>query len=171
MAKDTKVSEGSLLDLKAPPLDLDTVIGDPATRIVVCCGAGGVGKTTTAAALALRAEGEAPFCRDLFPFFRNECHLSRPPSARQSDHVLGRGDLEIDRSAGRFHQKIDITVLDMTSVFAQVDREPICSTQFGEDSRPHRIRFVRHPRLPNSRDVVDVHVQTHISSLFLWSRV
>ena len=38
-----------------PPLDLDVVIGDPATRIVVCCGAGGVGKTTTAAAIALRA--------------------------------------------------------------------------------------------------------------------
>jgi anion-transporting ArsA/GET3 family ATPase len=39
----------------SPQLDLDTVIGDPETRIVVCCGSGGVGKTTTAAALALRA--------------------------------------------------------------------------------------------------------------------
>jgi anion-transporting ArsA/GET3 family ATPase len=39
----------------APPLDLDAVVRDPATRIVVCCGAGGVGKTTTAAALALHA--------------------------------------------------------------------------------------------------------------------
>ena len=38
-----------------PALDLDTVIGDPLTRIVVCCGSGGVGKTTTAAALAIRA--------------------------------------------------------------------------------------------------------------------
>ncbi len=36
-------------------LDLDTVIGDRRTRVVVCCGSGGVGKTTTAAALALRA--------------------------------------------------------------------------------------------------------------------
>lgn len=36
-------------------LDLDPLIDDPATRIVVCCGAGGVGKTTTAAALGLRA--------------------------------------------------------------------------------------------------------------------
>ncbi|MBA0053508.1 ArsA family ATPase [Streptomyces sp. AJS327] len=37
------------------PLDLDALIDDPGTRIVVCCGAGGVGKTTTAAALGLRA--------------------------------------------------------------------------------------------------------------------
>jgi anion-transporting ArsA/GET3 family ATPase len=36
-------------------LDLDAVLADPATRIVVCCGSGGVGKTTTAAALGLRA--------------------------------------------------------------------------------------------------------------------
>jgi anion-transporting ArsA/GET3 family ATPase len=36
-------------------LDIDALIGDPQTRIVVCCGAGGVGKTTVAAALGLRA--------------------------------------------------------------------------------------------------------------------
>ncbi len=38
-----------------PSLDIDALINDPQTRIVVCCGAGGVGKTTTAAALGLRA--------------------------------------------------------------------------------------------------------------------
>ncbi|MFI0810549.1 ArsA-related P-loop ATPase [Streptomyces echinatus] len=36
-------------------LDIDTLLDDPKTRIVVCCGSGGVGKTTTAAALGLRA--------------------------------------------------------------------------------------------------------------------
>ncbi|MFE5025567.1 ArsA family ATPase [Streptomyces sp. NPDC056656] len=36
-------------------LDVDPLIDDPRTRIVVCCGSGGVGKTTTAAALGLRA--------------------------------------------------------------------------------------------------------------------
>lgn len=39
----------------APQLDVDQILADPGVRIVVCCGAGGVGKTTTAAALALRA--------------------------------------------------------------------------------------------------------------------
>ncbi|GAA2998813.1 ArsA family ATPase [Streptosporangium longisporum] len=42
--------------MKTPPvLDLDAIVDDPGTRIVVCCGSGGVGKTTTAAALGLRA--------------------------------------------------------------------------------------------------------------------
>jgi anion-transporting ArsA/GET3 family ATPase len=36
-------------------LDVDAVIDDPQTKIIVCCGSGGVGKTTTSAALALRA--------------------------------------------------------------------------------------------------------------------
>jgi anion-transporting ArsA/GET3 family ATPase len=42
------------LDIKRR-LDVDGLLADPATRIVVCCGAGGVGKTTTAAALGVRA--------------------------------------------------------------------------------------------------------------------
>ena len=40
---------------RTPVLDIDAMLADRHTRIVVCCGSGGVGKTTTAAALALRA--------------------------------------------------------------------------------------------------------------------
>jgi anion-transporting ArsA/GET3 family ATPase len=39
----------------ARALAVDPLLDDPKTRIVVCCGSGGVGKTTTAAALGLRA--------------------------------------------------------------------------------------------------------------------
>ena len=38
-----------------PPLDMKAILTDRSNRVVVCCGAGGVGKTTTAAAMALRA--------------------------------------------------------------------------------------------------------------------
>jgi Mrp family chromosome partitioning ATPase len=38
-----------------PALDVDALIADESVRIIVCCGSGGVGKTTTAASLALRA--------------------------------------------------------------------------------------------------------------------
>ncbi|MFE0641234.1 ArsA family ATPase [Streptomyces sp. NPDC058877] len=40
---------------RAPVLALDPILDDRGTRIIVCCGAGGVGKTTTAAALGVRA--------------------------------------------------------------------------------------------------------------------
>ncbi|GGL45467.1 ArsA family ATPase [Phycicoccus endophyticus] len=39
----------------AERLDVDRLLTDPDTGIVVCCGSGGVGKTTTAAALGVRA--------------------------------------------------------------------------------------------------------------------
>jgi anion-transporting ArsA/GET3 family ATPase len=42
-------------EVAAPLLDVDALIDDPDRRIIVCCGSGGVGKTTTSAALALRA--------------------------------------------------------------------------------------------------------------------
>src|SRR6478735_850515 len=38
-----------------PALDLGRLVVDPKVRIIVCCGSGGVGKTTTSAALALHA--------------------------------------------------------------------------------------------------------------------
>lgn len=41
--------------LRPAQVDVDALLDDPNTHIVVCCGSGGVGKTTTAAALALRA--------------------------------------------------------------------------------------------------------------------
>ncbi|MFI6053626.1 ArsA family ATPase [Streptomyces violascens] len=39
----------------AEPLAIDPLLDNPGTRIIVCCGSGGVGKTTTAAALGVRA--------------------------------------------------------------------------------------------------------------------
>ncbi len=40
---------------RARRLDIDALLADPQTHIVVTCGSGGVGKTTTAAAMGLRA--------------------------------------------------------------------------------------------------------------------
>jgi flagellar biosynthesis GTPase FlhF len=49
------VSAARVARTRAPRLDVDALLADRHTRIIVCCGAGGVGKTTTAAALGLRA--------------------------------------------------------------------------------------------------------------------
>jgi anion-transporting ArsA/GET3 family ATPase len=48
-------SPAAELELAPPRLEVDRLLDDPRTRIIVCCGSGGVGKTTTAAALGLRA--------------------------------------------------------------------------------------------------------------------
>ncbi|MFD7381455.1 ArsA-related P-loop ATPase [Streptomyces anulatus] len=48
-------ADTSRTDAAEAGLDTDALLDDPGIRIVVCCGSGGVGKTTTAAALGVRA--------------------------------------------------------------------------------------------------------------------
>ena len=45
----------SAFKIDAPIFDIDTIVLNTNIHIIVCTGAGGVGKTTAAAALALRA--------------------------------------------------------------------------------------------------------------------
>ena len=40
---------------RSPNLDVDALLDDRSIKVIVCCGSGGVGKTTTAAAIGLRA--------------------------------------------------------------------------------------------------------------------
>ena len=55
-ASDERLREEETTVSTTPPaLDMHAILSDTANRVVVCCGAGGVGKTTTAAAMALRA--------------------------------------------------------------------------------------------------------------------
>ncbi len=63
-------------------LDMASILADRTNRVVVCCGAGGVGKTTTAAAMALRAA----------EYGRNVVVLTIDP-ARRLAQALGVKDL------------------------------------------------------------------------------
>ena len=51
----TRVGPLATSNGSAPAMDVDGLLDDRDTGIIVCCGSGGVGKTTTSAALALRA--------------------------------------------------------------------------------------------------------------------
>jgi anion-transporting ArsA/GET3 family ATPase len=68
---------------KAPSLRIDDILGDPSLHIIVCTGAGGVGKTTTAAALGLRA---AEMGRDV-------CVLTIDPAKRLAQ-AMGLSSLD-----------------------------------------------------------------------------
>ena len=100
--------------LPVPFLDVDKIIGDRETKIIICCGSGGVGKTTTAAAIAVRA-AEAG---------RKVVVLTIDP-ARRLAQSLGVGELDntprpvsmIDTAAGG---SLDAMMLDMKGTFDDV---------------------------------------------------
>jgi anion-transporting ArsA/GET3 family ATPase len=100
--------------LTSPRLTVDALLADPEIRIVVCCGSGGVGKTTTAAALALRAAEEHG---------RRTVVLTIDP-ARRLAQSLGLTALEntprqvkgVDAAGGELHAMM----LDMKRTFDEV---------------------------------------------------
>jgi len=98
----------------APPLDVDGLLDDPETRIVVCCGAGGVGKTTTAAALGLRAaeRGRRVTVLTIDPAKRLAQALGLPELDNTPRRIEGIADGE----GGR----LDAMMLDMKRTFDDV---------------------------------------------------
>ncbi|MFI1092119.1 ArsA family ATPase [Streptomyces sp. NPDC020917] len=102
------------MSLESPVLDIDPLLDDPKTRIIVCCGSGGVGKTTTAAALGVRAAERG----------RTAVVLTIDP-ARRLAQSMGLTELDntprevagIDRSAGG---SLHAMMLDMKRTFDEV---------------------------------------------------
>jgi anion-transporting ArsA/GET3 family ATPase len=110
----TALKSAAHAGLPVPFLDIDKIIGDRETKIIICCGSGGVGKTTTSAAVALRA-AEAG---------RKVVALTIDP-ARRLAQSLGLGELDntprpvsmIDTAAGG---SLDAMMLDMKGTFDEV---------------------------------------------------
>jgi anion-transporting ArsA/GET3 family ATPase len=97
-----------------PRLEVDRIIDDRRTRIIVCCGSGGVGKTTAAAAIGLRAAERG----------RQVCVLTVDP-ARRLAQSMGLTSLdntprlveEVSEAAGG---SLHAMMLDMKRTFDEV---------------------------------------------------
>ena len=94
------------------PFDIDALLDS--SSIVVCCGAGGVGKTTTAAALALRAAERG----------RKVCVLTIDP-ARRLAQSMGLSELDNSPRAvagveGEGGGSLDAMMLDMKRTFDEI---------------------------------------------------
>ncbi len=100
----------------SPALDVDALIDDPGTRIIVCTGSGGVGKTTTSAALALRAaeRGRRVVVLTIDPARRLAQSMGIESLDNTPRPVPGVGDGEAADGS------LDAMMLDMKSTFDEV---------------------------------------------------
>ncbi|WP_433857478.1 ArsA family ATPase [Streptomyces kronopolitis] len=107
-------ADTTTLDASAPRLEVDALIDDPHTRIVVCCGSGGVGKTTTAAALGVRAaeRGRRVVVLTIDPARR----LAQSMGISELDNVPRRVK-DVDESAGG---ELHAMMLDMKRTFDEI---------------------------------------------------
>lgn len=98
----------------AGPLDVDALLDDRGVGIIVCCGSGGVGKTTTSAALALRAaeRGRRVVVLTIDPARR----LAQSMGIEALDNTP-RPVTGVDASAGG---SLDAMMLDMKRTFDEV---------------------------------------------------
>ncbi|WP_241842165.1 ArsA-related P-loop ATPase [Pseudofrankia sp. BMG5.36] len=95
-----------------PRLDVDGMLASE--RIIVCCGSGGVGKTTTAAALALRAaeQGRSVVVLTIDPARRLAQSMGLTELDNTPREVMG-----VDLSAGG---RLDAMMLDMKRTFDEI---------------------------------------------------
>ena len=95
-------------------LDMDRVIDDRRTRIIVCCGSGGVGKTTAAAAIGLRAAERG----------RQACVLTVDPARRLAQSMgltsLDNTPRQVDGVETADGGSLHAMMLDMKRTFDEI---------------------------------------------------
>ncbi len=110
--------------MSTPVFDVDALLADRSRNVIVCCGSGGVGKTTTAAALAVRAadQGRRVVVLTIDPARR----LAQAMGLHELDNSLRRVD-GVGGGAGGLAGKdghdgglLDAAMLDMKSTFDEL---------------------------------------------------
>jgi anion-transporting ArsA/GET3 family ATPase len=95
-------------------LDLDRIIDDRRTRIIVCCGSGGVGKTTAAASIGLRAAERG----------RQACVLTVDPARRLAQSMgltsLDNTPRQVDGVDTANGGSLHAMMLDMKRTFDEI---------------------------------------------------
>ncbi|MEI6620384.1 MAG: ArsA-related P-loop ATPase [Actinomycetes bacterium] len=115
-ARTTSTAGGRLPD-GTPRLHIDSLLDDRAVHVIVCCGSGGVGKTTVAASLALRAAERG----------RKVCVMTIDPAKRLAQSM---GLTELDNTPravngvipcdGANSGRLDAMMLDMKRTFDEI---------------------------------------------------
>ena len=109
--------------------------------------------------LARRCNIESTFGRDLQPAFGDQRHHVWLNSRRNLDHLIRCGHLQVKPDLAHGLHSLDIVVLNMAAIFAQVHGDQISAPQLRLNRCPYRIGLDRSTSLPHGGDMVNVHAQ------------
>ena len=98
--------------------------------------------------------------RDFLSPLRDEGNLERPVTFGDEEHLRGVRHLQIEHGFHGRHQTLDVVVLDVAPVFAQMGGNAVCAGAFALEGGGDGIGFVGASRLSKCGDMVDVYVQS-----------
>ena len=104
---------------------------------------------------------KAAFGSQFLAFLRHQADVRRPDTPRNRDHLVGDGHLEVHVRAHDLVDLVEIMILDVPPVFAQVHRDAVGATSLGNLRRLGRSWVAGATRLPQSGDVIDIHAEMY----------
>ena len=86
--------------------------------------------------------------------------MVRPDARRDADHLLCAGHLQVQVDVERFANQLNVAVLDMPPILAQVHGDLVCATEHGRVGRCDDFRKLLSTCLPQGGHVIDVDAES-----------
>jgi len=90
-------------------------------------------------------------------------NLIGPGGNGDGHHLVGTGQLEVEVCPDGSAEHPDVGVLDVTAIFPEVGGDPVHADFLAYEGGLDRVRLVSTSRLPECRDVVDVHIKALVA--------
>ncbi len=113
--------------------------------------------------LHVSAHIKAAFGGELLPLFRHEGDLVRHHPLCDVNHVFGERHFKVELSPDHVPKRDHVAVLYMPPVFAQMHGYAVGTALLADHGAPDGIGLEAAARLPDCRDVVDVHAEQYFS--------
>jgi hypothetical protein len=106
-------------------------------------------------------EVETALGRDLLPLLGNQCRLVGMEPAGKRENLLTGGELQVEHRGDPPAQRLDVRVLDVPAILAEMGRDAVGARPLGEQRGGDGIGLIGPPGLPDGRDVIDIDVEPH----------
>ncbi len=110
-------------------------------------------------AAVVPADIEPALGGDLLALLGHQGGLMRLQALGDVEHLLGAGHFEVEHRLDAVADPLDVGVLDVAAILAEVGRDAVGAGAFAEERGGQRIGVHAAPCLSEGRDVIDVDVE------------